>query len=393
MIRTPALAAAALLLTAGAPAWAQSNSWAQSLDSSWSGPYLGVNGGWFQSTNRSVSNSGTDTGTAGLGSLRSGGAIPAHTGLGYSGGLGGGTAGYNWQVAPMWVLGGEVDIDGIDAGRSNSINRPGNFHGIGNAPFTLGYARNSDFSATLRARVGFLPTPQLMLFATAGLAVGEDQFTTSFSCPTCVFPASLTHTVNAWAPGAVVGGGVEWMFAPNWSVKAEYQRLIYPNLVTAINYLYGTNISTLRSSTPISDDIVKVGLNYHFGVPTPPPAPMAAPVPPPAAPPRVFIVYFDWDKATITREGMAIVQQAAVAYKSGAPVQVQVTGYTDRSGSPGYNQRLSEQRANNVGKALASLGVPQNQMMVSGRGENDNRVPTADGVREPQNRRVEIVSS
>jgi hypothetical protein len=73
MIRTPALAAAALLLTAGAPAWAQSNSWAQSLDSSWSGPYLGVNGGWFQSTNRSVSNSGTDTGTAGLGSLRSGG--------------------------------------------------------------------------------------------------------------------------------------------------------------------------------------------------------------------------------------------------------------------------------------------------------------------------------
>ena len=64
----------------------------------------------------------------------------------------------------------------------------------------------------------------------------------------------------------------------------------------------------------------------------------------------------------------------------------------DRSGSPGYNQRLSERRANNVAKALAALGVPQNQMIVSGRGENDNRVPTADGVREPQNRRVEIVA-
>ena len=65
----------------------------------------------------------------------------------------------------------------------------------------------------------------------------------------------------------------------------------------------------------------------------------------------------------------------------------------DRSGSPGFNQRLSERRANNVAQAMVSLGVSQNQMMVSGRGENDNHVPTADGVREPQNRRVEIVSS
>ncbi len=72
-------------------------------------------------------------------------------------------------------------------------------------------------------------------------------------------------------------------------------------------------------------------------------------------------------------------------------MQIQVTGYTDRSGSPGYNQRLSERRAAAVADALARLGVPRNDMTVGGRGENDNRVPTADGVREPQNRRVEIV--
>ena len=381
------LAVASFLLTSGAHVWAQ-----QSAGPSWEGFYLGVNGGWFQSTNRSINNSGTDTGTAGLGSLRSGGAIPARTGLGYSGGLGGGTAGYNWQVAPMWVLGGEVDIDGIDAGRSSALNRPGNFLGIGNAPFTLGFARNSDFSATLRARFGFLPIPQVMLFATGGLAVGEDQFTISFACPSCASPASLAHKVSAWAPGAVVGGGAEWMIAPSWSIKAEYQRLFYPNLVTAINYLYGTNISTLRSSTPISANIVKVGLNYHFGAPPPPPpAPVAMPALPPAAP-KVFIVFFDWDKDTITTEGKQIIAQAADAYKSGAPVQIQMTGYTDRSGSPGYNQRLSERRANNVAKAMAALGVPPAEMVVSGRGENDNRVPTADGVREPQNRRVEITS-
>ena len=135
-----------------------------------------------------------------------------------------------------------------------------------------------------------------------------------------------------------------------------------------------------------------VKLNYHFGAPPPPPAPVAAPAPPPPAPPKVFIVFFDWDRDTVTPEGQQIIAQAAAAYRSGAPVQIQVTGYTDRSGSPGYNQRLSERRANNVAKALAAQGVPREQMAVSGRGENDNRVPTADGVREPQNRRVEIVS-
>jgi outer membrane protein OmpA-like peptidoglycan-associated protein len=105
----------------------------------------------------------------------------------------------------------------------------------------------------------------------------------------------------------------------------------------------------------------------------------------------VFLVFFDWDRDTITPDGMQVIQQAAAAFRSGAPVQIQVTGYTDASGSVGYNQRLSERRANNVANALARTGVPRSEMIVSGRGKNDQRVPTADGVREPQNRRVEIV--
>ena len=126
--------------------------------------------------------------------------------------------------------------------------------------------------------------------------------------------------------------------------------------------------------------------------PAPPPPVATAPPPPPPPPQTSFIVFFPWDSATVTPEGQQIVQAAAGAFKAGAPVAVQVTGYTDTSGSPGYNQRLSERRANNVARALAALGVPRNQMAVSGRGENDNRVPTANGVREPQNRRVEIVA-
>jgi OOP family OmpA-OmpF porin len=134
-------------------------------------------------------------------------------------------------------------------------------------------------------------------------------------------------------------------------------------------------------------------LVYRFG-PPPAPPPIAAPPALPAAPVvqrKVFLVFFDWDKSTITADGMGVIRQAADAFRSGAPVKIQVTGFADRSGSPGYNQRLSERRANAVAAALSRLGVPRSEMMVSGRGENDNRVPTADGVREPQNRRVEIV--
>jgi outer membrane protein OmpA-like peptidoglycan-associated protein len=102
-------------------------------------------------------------------------------------------------------------------------------------------------------------------------------------------------------------------------------------------------------------------------------------------------VFFDWDRADITPAGMDVLRQAANAYKTGGSVRIQVTGYTDLSGSAGYNQRLSVRRANNVANALANLGVPRSDMAVAGRGENDPRVPTPPGAREPQNRRVEIV--
>jgi OmpA-OmpF porin, OOP family len=135
---------------------------------------------------------------------------------------------------------------------------------------------------------------------------------------------------------------------------------------------------------------IVASLTMKFGAPPPPPPP-----PPPAPPPppvhQVYLVFFDWDKYNITPEGMQIIQLAANQYRQGGSVRLQVTGYTDLSGSAGYNQRLSERRANAVAAALEKLGVARSDMLVSGRGMNDPRVPTAPGVREPQNRRVEIV--
>jgi OOP family OmpA-OmpF porin len=191
-----------------------------------------------------------------------------------------------------------------------------------------------------------------------------------------------------WAFGYQAIGGFRYGIAPNLALDFDYRYFATTNIRFPLSG-GGT------SKTGYGTSNIVASLSYLFNAPPPPPpsvvVPAAAPAPPPPAMSRDFLIFFDWDKDTITPAGVQIVQQAADAWKSGAPVQIQVVGYTDRSGSPGYNQRLSERRANNVATALGGLGVPREQMAVSGRGENDNRVPTAPGVREPQNRRVEIV--
>jgi hypothetical protein len=124
---------------------------------------------------------------------------------------------------------------------------------------------------------------------------------------------------------------------------------------------------------------------------TPPPPPPVAATPPPPPPPPVYLVFFDWNSAVVSPSGREVIGLAANAYRTGSPVTLQVTGFTDTSGSADYNQQLSVRRANAVATVLVQDGVPQNALAVTGRGQNDLRVPTPDGVREPQNRRVEIV--
>jgi OOP family OmpA-OmpF porin len=102
-------------------------------------------------------------------------------------------------------------------------------------------------------------------------------------------------------------------------------------------------------------------------------------------------VFFDWDRADLTDRARGIVREAADASTHTEYTQIQVNGYTDRSGSPQYNQTLSVRRAQTVEGELVRDGVPQRVISIRGFGEQNPLVPTADGVREPQNRRVEIV--
>src|SRR5229473_507123 len=194
--------------------------------------------------------------------------------------------------------------------------------------------------------------------------------------------AVILHDSATTQVGSVIhpGGG---KFASSSRTELGYQGMTDPRFRSGIG-----PFTTYRSG--YSSHNLVASLTVRFGAALPIIAPPIPPPPPPLAR-RVFLVFFDWDKSTITPEGMAIIQQAAGAFRAGGPVTIQVTGYTDASGSAGYNQRLSERRANAVAQAMVGLGVPRQQMAVSGRGKNDQRVPTADGVREPQNRRVEIV--
>jgi phospholipid transport system substrate-binding protein len=119
--------------------------------------------------------------------------------------------------------------------------------------------------------------------------------------------------------------------------------------------------------------------------------PQAPTAPPPQAMAQApSVVFFDWDRSTLSPEAMATISQAAAAYRATGSARITNIGNTDTSGSTEYNMALSIRRADAVKRALVQKGVPAAAIETAGRGQTNLLVPTADGVREPQNRRVEL---
>jgi len=146
-------------------------------------------------------------------------------------------------------------------------------------------------------------------------------------------------------------------------------------------------------------------LTLNFGGAAPEPEPEAAPPPPPPPPepplpppPPVaavcnkgpFIVFFDWDKSDIAPEAASVLDNAVQAYGNCGNIGIMLAGHTDSSGSPRYNLGLSSRRDSAVQEYLTGHGVSAGVISSQAYGETTQRVPTADGVREVQNRRVEI---
>jgi outer membrane protein OmpA-like peptidoglycan-associated protein len=108
---------------------------------------------------------------------------------------------------------------------------------------------------------------------------------------------------------------------------------------------------------------------------------------------NVYLVFFAWDRAEITPVAATILDQVANDFAEGEAPLLVLSGHTDTTGTAEYNMGLSERRARAVAAELVARGVPETALEITWFGETNLRVPTADEVREPQNRRVEILFS
>lgn len=151
----------------------------------------------------------------------------------------------------------------------------------------------------------------------------------------------------------------------------------------------GIALGFLKSGTKDPVSIGKCDDAYRrMQLQAPPPPP---PPPPPTACNKVpYIVFFDWNRSDITAEAATTLDATIATLRDCGNPQVTLDGYTDTSGTDQYNKGLSDRRAAAVRAYLTSNGVPDSTISTQGFGETNLRVPTADGVRELQNRRVEI---
>jgi outer membrane protein OmpA-like peptidoglycan-associated protein/outer membrane protein W len=206
--------------------------------------------------------------------------------------------------------------------------------------------------------------------------------------------AYINSTPGAFAYQAIVGLSFPIPGAIGLSATVQYRYL-----ATVGNEHYkGTEggVPATFKVGPDSNNMVLVGLNYELFAPMPPappaPAPAVTPVAAPApAPARTYLVFFNWNKADLTPRATQIVAEAAKASQTTHVTSLNVNGYTDTSGTPAYNEKLSYRRADNVAAQLVTDGVPKSDIVIKGYGETHLLVPTGPGVREPQNRRVEII--
>ena len=254
----------------------------------WTGFYVGLNaGGTFSNDNNArvlafpVFNAGVagapavqaaiDAGTTGLGRFGNG-----------AGAILGAQAGYNWQFGSPFILGIEADIQGIvQPSRRFAFGATvpvAGFAAAQNSAVTV--TKRLDYLGTVRGRIGYAVTPSFMLYATGGLAYGQVKAQTQAinisTGATAVGAAGAALGVNSGRVGYTIGGGGEWMFAPNFSLKAEYlyydlRSVTYTTaLITAAPAATPFTVDGLRTRIRYDGHVARLGINYHFWAPVGP---------------------------------------------------------------------------------------------------------------------------
>jgi outer membrane immunogenic protein len=232
---------------------------------SWTGCYAGIEGGWIgdhRTFNRNADNIIVSVGGVVLAqSLTS-------TSTHRSGGLFGGTLGCNYQFNTWGVVGIEGDISATGGRNSFAESFPA-ITALSARTETLSDRMN--WLATIRGRLGYLVSPNWLLYVTGGGAFANDN--ASFALVTVLntqFIGSDSKTLS----GGVIGGGAEWAWTSNWRIKAEYLYvgLNHHTFASPLVLLNGGAVpANLAGGTWITnvgshhDNIFRVGLNYAFG--------------------------------------------------------------------------------------------------------------------------------
>jgi outer membrane immunogenic protein len=225
----------------------------------WTGFYVGANGGYGwdnEGVGYTFDNFFFGL-AAGLGN------VPTSQSLSSSGALAGGQVGYNYQVG-AGVIGVEADFDWADIkGTARFFDIPTGVQFLTTAD------RKINSIGTARARAGFLPSNQLLLYVTGGFAWGDTRLTITqtplFGCGN--IPGCLTATSSGWSTGWTVGAGAEWMFAQNWSFKAEYLYVDLGSRSATVTSVFGGPGNFYTGTTSFREHTVRAGINYHFGGP------------------------------------------------------------------------------------------------------------------------------
>lgn len=307
--------------------------------------------------------------------------------------------GYNFKISPALLLGAEADITALKLG-----NRGAHFT-------STGFDLNQKWLASARARLGwnhdYSDGSSSLIYVTVGADMGRQNLQHFH------IDSGLEHVVQTARKnsiGLIMGGGLEYQLpASRWRIRAEYlhandNKMNFVKVAESDALYASSHFGTAHTSL----DLVRIGVAFAFGgrkseTIISPPTPPAPPPPPPAPPVSAevaapapvcnkgpFIVYFDWNKADITPEASAVLDTAVSAYGNCNNAKILLAGYADRSGQTSYNLGLSQRRASAVRSYLSGHGIVDGVIASENYGEDKPRLPTEEGVREMQNRRVEI---
>jgi outer membrane protein OmpA-like peptidoglycan-associated protein len=311
----------------------------------------------------------------------------------------------------------DLDVSGTGVGINRSVDTDTGFAVIPSIGYRFGNGLRSEFELGYRKND---------VDGVSGSTTGSGEIKARSAMLNLLYDVNMNGRVSPYIGGGIGYAkvrydGVQPIGVPGIGVNDSDRVFAYQGIAglsfalsnaveLAAEYRYfATQDPDMRTSgrtaveTEYKSHAALVGLRFNFGAPkaatvmTPVAAAAPAPAPEPAAEveaaalPRNFVVFFDWDRSDISTEADTILSDAVAYAKANGSVRIAASGHADRSGSDEYNMALSMRRGNAVKARLLALGVPESEIIVSAKGETEPLVATEDGVREPQNRRVEII--